>query len=186
MKTLSLIDTTQLDNVIAALGAAGVDMGPFGGITATAVEAGGWLLRLPDEISLDGIDLEDGSIRLAALKETLKAQIDAAAEVERLKYITPGAGQTMTYQRKLEQAKQADADTDPDPADYPMLAASIGIDGATIADVASTVIAMDAAWETVGAGIEAARLGAKKAVGDAEDTEAARAVLSGIVWPAPT
>ena len=41
---------------------------------------------------------------LAAKKEQLKASVDAAAENERLKYITAGVGQSMTYTEKFNQA----------------------------------------------------------------------------------
>ena len=37
-------------------------------------------------------------------KESLKLKIDAAAEKERLKYITDGVGQSMTYTEKFNQA----------------------------------------------------------------------------------
>ena len=122
-------------------------------------------------------------VGLDALKAGLKAAIDAQAERERLKYITPGAGQAMTYSRKVEQAKTVLAASDPQPADYPMLAASIGIDGADIVAVANTVVAMDAAWETIGAAIEAARLAAKRFIDETEDETAARAVQP--IWPTP-
>lgn len=122
-------------------------------------------------------------IDLAALKALLKQEIDTAAEAERLKYITPGAGQAMTYARKVEQAKAAQADADPEPGDYPLLAASIGIDGGDVLAVAATVLSMDAAWEQIGAGIEAARLNGKRAVDLAETAEAARAVE--VIWPSP-
>lgn len=121
-------------------------------------------------------------VSLAALKAGLKAAIDAVAENERLKYITPGAGQAMTYARKVEEAKAAQAADEPVPVDYPMLAASIGIDGADLAAVAATVLAMDAAWARIGAAIEVARLTAKMAIDLAETAEAARAVVPN--WPA--
>jgi hypothetical protein len=118
---------------------------------------------------------------LSAFKAALKSQIDAAAEAERLKYITPGSGQAITYARKVEQAKAVLAAADPQPADYPMLAASIGIDGADIVAVANTVVAMDAAWEMIGAAIETTRLTAKQAVDLAETAADARAVEA--LWP---
>lgn len=62
-----------------------------------------------------------------------------------------------------------------------MLAASIGIDGADIVGVANTVVAMNAAWEQIGAAIEAARLTAKQAINGAVSTAAVEAVE--VVWP---
>lgn len=122
---------------------------------------------------------------LDELKAILMGEIDWAAEVERLKHITGGSGQAMTYQRKIEEARRliemTEAEEDIDPAEFPMLSATIGIDGDTLADIAALVIAMDAAWAHVGAAIEAARLGAKAAIEAATDEAEARAVVA--VWP---
>jgi len=115
------------------------------------------------------------------LKERLKAAIDVEAERQRLRWITPGAGQAMTYARKVEQAKAVLAAQDPQPADYPMLAASIGIDGADLLTVANLIITMDQGWEQIGAAIEQARLSGKKAVDMAASIEAANAIK--VIWP---
>lgn len=123
------------------------------------------------------------ALDLAEVKAQLKAAIDEAAEAERQKYITAGAGQAMTYQRKVEEARRLADDGEPDPADYPLLSASVGIDGADLAAVAAVVLGMDAAWAQIGAGIETARLAAKAAIDAAETEVAARAVE--IVWPQP-
>lgn len=121
---------------------------------------------------------------LATRKAELKAAIDAAAETERLKYVTAGAGQSMTYQEKAAEAARFADDPAPDPADYPMLAAEIGITAATLADVAATVAANRAAWRTIGAAIEGARLGAKAAIEAAENVEDAESAAQ-IGWPQP-
>lgn len=118
---------------------------------------------------------------LVAFKADRRREIDLAAEAERLKYITGGAGQAMTYSRKLEEARAAAAEEEPDAQNYPLLAASVGIDGATVAAVAQVVLGMDAAWTVIGAAIETVRLAAKKAIDDAEDEAAVRAVEP--VWP---
>lgn len=124
---------------------------------------------------------------LAAIKTALKQQIDAQAESERGKYLTAGAGQALTYQRKTQEALDYQAavafEEEIDPAHFPMLAASLGIDGETLADVAAVVMAMDAAWAKIGAAIERARLSAKAAIDVAVDEETARAVVP--VWPQP-
>ena len=127
-----------------------------------------------------GVDLE-------ALKQSLKAEIDEAAERERLKYITPGAGQAMEYQQAAAEANallaafDADPAHVPDPANFPMLAASIGIDGDTLVEVAGAVSTMHQQWQAVGSAIRAARLSAKKLIDDAPDETSARAVQP--VWP---
>lgn len=111
---------------------------------------------------------------LEDIKDTLKVRLDADAERERLKYITPGAGQAMTYQQKAAEAAACLADPDPDPADYPLLAAEIGITGADLLDVATVVAGQHQAWRVIGSMIEAARLGGKAAIENATSAEDAQ------------
>lgn len=120
---------------------------------------------------------------LSNLCQGLKAAVDAAAESERQKYITQGAGQAMTYQRKLEEAKRAAQESSPSASSYPFLAASIGIDGEDIAAVAQTVLSMDAQWALIGSAIEAERLRVKAAISAAETAEEAQAAFAAITWP---
>lgn len=49
-----------------------------------------------------GIDV---FVDLERLKQWLKIQVDTSAETERMKYITPGHGQMMTYQQKVAEAQ---------------------------------------------------------------------------------
>ncbi|WPE19973.1 hypothetical protein [Shinella zoogloeoides] len=116
-------------------------------------------------------------------KRVAKARIDEAAELARLKYITPGAGQAMTYQQKAAEAAACMADEDPQPELYPLLAAEVGITASTLAGVALAVSQAYAQWAVIGAAIEAARLGAKAAVDAAIDAPAVYAVAGTIVWP---
>lgn len=131
---------------------------------------------------------------LTAKKEKLKASVDAAAEKERLRYITDGVGQSMTYTEKFNQAvdyskkyaaHQADPKnvTAPVENEYPLLRASIGIDGSSMIEVAETVTYAFALWEKIGAAIEGIRLKAKAAIGDAKTEEEAQAVFASIKWP---
>ncbi|WP_279110635.1 hypothetical protein [Bartonella apis] len=131
---------------------------------------------------------------LTAKKEQLKARVDAAAENERLKYITAGVGQSMTYTEKFNQAVDyskkytAHANdpknvTAPVENEYPLLRASIGIDGSSMIEVAETVTYAFALWEKIGAAIEGIRLKAKAAIGDAKTEEEAQAVFASIKWP---
>ena len=131
---------------------------------------------------------------LGETKEALKSRVDAAAEQERLKYITNGVGQSMTYQTKFEQAvdyskKYAAHTADPknvnppDENEFPLLQASIGIDGSSMIEVAETVTYAYAVWEKIGAAIEGIRLKAKAAIGDAKTEEEAQAAFASIKWP---
>jgi hypothetical protein len=120
---------------------------------------------------------------LDKIKAALKVTVDTTAEAERKKYITPGEGQAMTYQRKVEEAKRAILEEEPAAADYPMLAASVGVDGDTVKEIATIVLAMDAAWAVIGSAIEKTRLNVKKAIDEAVSAEAANAAVNALVWP---
>lgn len=97
-------------------------------------------------------------------RAALCAGVDLAAEAFRGQFLTPGAGQAMTYQRKEAEARAWSEDADP--ASFPFLALEASATGATIADVAASVIAAADQWALIGAAIEGARLGAKKAIND--------------------
>lgn len=140
--------------------------------------------HVDEAVILAAIDACQG-MHLVTLKDDLRRAVDAAAEAERLKYISAGAGQAMTYARKVDEARMADTEVNPEPADYPLLAASLGIDGATIADIADVVLQMDAAWTQIGAAIETVRLATKKAISDAADAATAKAAYNAIAWPQP-
>lgn len=131
---------------------------------------------------------------LAETKEALKSQVDAAAENERLKYITGGVGQSMTYTEKFNQAvdyskKYAAHANDPKNApepkddDYLLLKAGLGIDGKTLIEVAETVTYAYAIWQQIGAAIEATRLESKADIENAKTAEEAQAVFDAIKWP---
>ncbi|EPE99546.1 hypothetical protein [Rhizobium grahamii] len=125
---------------------------------------------------------------LPAIKAALKASIDAAAETERLKYITGGTGQAMTYQQKSDEARRyitaiGSSETPINPADYPLLSAEVGITAPTLGEVVAVVNAAFLQWQMIGGAIEAIRLGTKAAI-DASGTVAeAEAAAGAAVWP---
>ncbi|OYX14829.1 MAG: hypothetical protein B7Z15_02625 [Rhizobiales bacterium 32-66-8] len=122
---------------------------------------------------------------LASAQARLCRAIDAAAETQRQRWITPGAGQAMTYLTKADEARRAvSAGAAADTADYPLLAAEIGITAASLLEVAGAVLAAHQAWLVAGAAIEAARLACKAAVGTAADIAGAEAAAAAVVWPA--
>ena len=124
----------------------------------------------------------------AARKAAAIAEIDRQAEAARLRFITDGAGQAAVYLAKSNEADRYALDGSPDAGDYPLMAASIGIEGETLADVVAIVVATRAGWLTAAAAIEAARLGAKAAVAalsDPPDREDIDTILAGISWPSP-
>ncbi len=121
-------------------------------------------------------------VKPATTAANAKVKIDQQAENERLKYITPGAGQAGVYLQKASEAKAALAEQSPSSNDYPLLAASIGIDGANITEVATTVQTIANTWTAVAAHIENVRLTAKKAIDDGSDPDT---VLSNLDWSLP-
>jgi len=151
------------------------------GITAPTVSVGwtyeGGRFTAPKPEPIDPIDLD-------VLKGQLKKQIDAAAEAERLKYITAGAGQAMTYQEKFAELVRYEADSDPVKVNYPMMSAEIGITGASLTAVAAAIRGAYDLWKQIGGAIEIARLQAKSAVDKATTEDRVRAA-SEVTWPAP-
>lgn len=117
-------------------------------------------------------------------RESLK-RIDSAAEAVRLKFITPGAGQAMVYQRKVQEAETLALDNNPDADHYPLLAAEIGITGETLQEVAETVLAKRDQWLAVAALIERTRLLAKADIQAADTAAGIDTIISGLVWPQP-
>lgn len=141
------------------------------------------LEALSEVLALHGLRL--GPIDVDGLKAQLRTAIDDAAEEQRLRYITGGAGQAMTYAQKAEEARLCLDAAGPDPEDYPLLAAEIGITASTLVGVAQVVATANAQWLQIGAAIEAARLSAKKAISEAQSVEEARAAADAVVWPDP-
>ncbi|MBW9072405.1 hypothetical protein [Agrobacterium deltaense] len=119
---------------------------------------------------------------LNTIKTSTARGIDADAEAARLRYITGGSGQAMTYQQKAAEAAAALAATDPDPANYPLIVAEIGITAPTLLEVAAVIDGAYQQWRVVGAAIEALRLGGKAAVAAATTVEDAQAAAD-ITWP---
>jgi len=145
------------------------------------------LIACPDDVqsgwTYDGTSFAaPAAIPLSQVKESLKSRIDVGAESERLKYITPGAGQAMTYQQKADEAARYLSASSPKGSDYPLLSAEIGITAVDIATVAQVIAAAFAQWQTIGGAIEATRLAAKKAIDAAATIDAANAAAN-VTWP---
>lgn len=126
---------------------------------------------------------------IAEVQAEACAKIDAAAETARLAFITPGAGQALVYQRKEAQARAClaayDAQNQPPAGTYPALEAEVGITGADTVGVATVVAGMADAWAAIGDSIEAIRLGAKKAVGEAAAPADIPPIVAAVEWPSP-
>lgn len=118
---------------------------------------------------------------LDAAKASALAQVNAAAEALRARFLTAGSGQAMTYLRKEDEARRFDAEGDA--ADYPFLSAEAASTGATLADTAALVLAQANAWATLGAAIEGHRRGLIIAIDAAEDMTALAAIDIMVGWP---
>jgi len=121
--------------------------------------------------------------QLINLQASLCSKVDATAEQIRLKYLTPGSGQAMVYQEKAIEALAIQTDPNPTNDKYPVLAASLGIEGGTLLAVANLVLSIRATWINVATAIEATRLGAKANINAATTIAAANTIYNSIVWP---
>ena len=131
---------------------------------------------------------------LARAKAAAGAAIDAFAEAVRLRYITPGAGMAMTYQEKFAQAQgvvamgeqAANAMSEAERVEqFPTLAASVGIEAATVYDCAQLVLARYTAFAALSHTIERARLAGKAAVKSASTVQGVEEVARSVAWPTP-
>lgn len=107
--------------------------------------------------------------------------IDRDAEKSRLKFITDGAGQAMTYIEKAAEAKRyIDSEGQ---GDYLFLPLEVGVTGSDLTEVANTILNKYTEWQTVGASIERIRLTAKRDVLAASSVETVRLILGNIEFP---
>ncbi|MEW5727708.1 MAG: hypothetical protein AB1918_07775 [Pseudomonadota bacterium] len=168
------------DYTIRAVMVDGPEPGPLeiGGTEPPAVEGDVVVIRR----TVTPMGAEAVAELLASRKADAKAQVDAAAEAARQRWITPGAGQSMVYQQKATEARALKAGG---AGPWPHLEAEVGITGPTADDVATIVLAMEDAWLGVSAQIEAQRLTAKRDITAAADLAAVEAVLAALAWPEP-
>jgi hypothetical protein len=120
---------------------------------------------------------------LPQVQVALCQQVDQQAETIRLRYITQGSGQALTYKQKFDEATAFKADPSPQPANYPLLSSTVGIEGAALSDVANFVLTTTATWTTIASNVEKARLGGKQAINAVATVDAAVAAFNSIVWP---
>lgn len=108
---------------------------------------------------------------LESRKLWAKQKIDAKAEEVRSRHLTPGSGQTMTYQEKAEEAADFIAAGYPvgDLASYPFIQADMNALGLTAEQAADAIVAAKSSWIAIGTQIEELRLGGKKNVDEAVD-----------------
>ncbi|WP_119309627.1 hypothetical protein [Cohaesibacter haloalkalitolerans] len=109
--------------------------------------------------------------------------INTRIEKKRAALLTDMVGQEMIYLAKEAEAKAWQAATNPDLADYPLLAAEVGITADDADALAALWLSMADQWRQTAAILEAIRLKAKADIGAAETLDAVTSVEDGIVWP---
>lgn len=117
-----------------------------------------------------------------------RQRIEAAAELARLRFLTPGSGKAMTYRAKLAEWQRYGADQAPDPDAYPFAKAEAAARGVTIAALMAVWAVNVQAWAVqVGPAIEALEQAGKLAVDAAVAARdaAALATAEAITWPSP-
>lgn len=120
---------------------------------------------------------------LPTMKLRAIADVDAAAEVARRRFITIGSGQAMEYMATEAEARDFNAGG---AGPWPFLEAErdASAEGTTLAEVAAAVLQQVAAWQAVGAEIKRLRRAAKMAI-DAALNAAGVAAATVVVWPEP-
>ncbi|WP_159866907.1 hypothetical protein [Novosphingobium sp. 9U] len=104
--------------------------------------------------------------------------MDRAAEMVRLRFVSDGAAQMLTYTTKAAEARAYIADNS---SAVPFLSAEASARDMTVAALAHEVMAMVEQWTMIGSRIEGRRMGAKAALGTASNL-AEIAVAIGIDW----
>lgn len=102
--------------------------------------------------------------RLAQALSSSALQVERAIAATRRAFVTDLPAQEMIYLAKEAEARAWQAASAPDLADYPFLAAEVGLTAATPADLAALWLTMAAQWRGVASQIEAARMTASAAI----------------------
>lgn len=106
---------------------------------------------------------------LERIRQEAKKKVDNEAEKARLKLLTKGEGQMLVYENKAEEMLSFFSQSNPNPEDFPLLNAEVGITGNDVNEVAQVVQQVRTNWKNAAAQIEANRLSAKRNI-EAADT----------------
>ena len=126
-----------------------------------------------DEIWPVPVDFTTGEDDLESLKASLIEKIDRDAEIQRLVYITNGAGQAMAYQQKYVEAILVLSGDSYEETEIPHIVAEAAVSEISVSAQATIVRDAFLLWCQVSAQIEAKRITAKKAIQDATTVAAA-------------
>lgn len=156
---------------IVSFGAAATDQQKAA--AASVIQSFSWDLTLPE------------------VKSAQKKLVDDAAERCRLKYITGGSAKAMEYLEAKDQAvaviqmgeAAANALTNHGAAEFPVLAASVPIEAATLHAAATLVMQRYEAYAAVAGVIKRKTIEAKAEIEAAQTVGEAQSVLGAIAWP---
>lgn len=98
---------------------------------------------------------------VARLAARYIAEIDAQIGEVRRQFITALPGQEMIYLEKEVEARALLSAPQVDLADYPFIAAEVGITGETGEQVAQVILNLAAQWRVIGSGLERLRISMK-------------------------
>lgn len=127
---------------------------------------------------IDPRSAEERAAELQAARQAAIARVNAAAGAIRARFVTQIPAQEMLYLRKEAEARAWIADPAPDLADYPLLAAEIGVTAPTAAELAQIWLNLAQIWISVAAPLETARLSGVGALEGAATDEAIDTALS--------
>ena len=120
---------------------------------------------------------EAAEAALVTARTAARARLTAHITTARAALITVLPGQDMIYQAKEAEARAWIADPSPDPANYPLLAAEIGLTAPDAHSLAQLWLNMAQLWRQAAAELEALRLGVGAAIDAAETVEEVEAAL---------
>jgi hypothetical protein len=131
--------------------------------------------------SLDGWKVIGGAlvqVSIDPIKAAARSEISQKIAATRAQYLTVLPGQDMIYLRKEAEAVAYLAASDPSLAEYPMIAAEVGVTAETAYQVAQVWIYMSQSWQAFAASLEAIRLTAANAIAAAASAEAIAEALA--------
>lgn len=140
-------------------------------------------VRIVDGVAVpvEAMSVSDPAEVLAdALRRALD-RVHQAVSTARTRYITDLPGQSMIYLAKEAEARAWLAAAAPDIADYPLLAAEVGITAPDPDDLAQLWLNLAAIWRAAAASLEAIRLTAPARLAAATDPDAVRTVADTIL-----
>lgn len=94
------------------------------------------------------------------MRRTAIQRVNRAVDAVRRRYITDIIGQDMLYMEKRHEAAAYLTANDPDPSNYPLLSAEIGITAPTLYEIAQIYLGLASIWVAMAAQLETVRLGA--------------------------